>query len=323
MPRSSCAALVAPVLAVALLAPGCSERADRRAVPADAPPADAPAAVVADDVLARLRAAGEIALDAGSARFVATLALEVRPHGDHDGDPVAVELVTTGAFSGRRLELSTDLGATIRSVDPHAPLPPGFDEPTRTILDGATTYLRLPALDELLGTTGWVVATPAEIATLDALPRGAASPGIGGVDPIALLEVLRDVGPVELVGEEEVGGVRATHLRAEADVAGALDLGPDAAPEVVPVDVWVDAAGLVHRLEVDLGEAPELLGPLGRLASGREGFGVAGSATMTLTLADHGADLEVALPRPDDVVPLAEVLAAVDGALARSGRGGR
>jgi hypothetical protein len=322
MSRSPRLVLLAPVLVLLVAASACAERASRQ--PALAHHGNGASEVAAPgDVLAQLRAAGDAALGAGSARFEVTLALEVEPpEGDTVDGPIVVELVTSGAFSGRRLELSTDLGSMIRSVDPDAPLPSGFDEPMRTVLDGTTAYLRLPAIAELLGTDGWVVATPDELVALEERPEVAPGPGVGGVDPIAILDVLSGLREVRLIGEEEVDGVRAAHVRGEADVAAVL--GSEDQPEtlVVPVDAWIDHAGLVRRLEADLSEAPEHLGALGRLASAPKGGGVAGSATMTLTLSDYGADIEVPLPAADEVVPLRQALASVDHALRRSGRAG-
>lgn len=112
------------------------------------------------------------------------------------------------------------------------------------------------------------------------------------VDPEQMLDSLRTVGEVELVGEDELDGVGTSHYRArgsasalvgEAD-AGTLDLLTQGGiePDVV-IDVWMDDSGFARRLESTL-EA--------------NGVGFA----ITIDLGRFDEPVEVTLPAEDEIV---------------------
>jgi hypothetical protein len=131
---------------------------------------------------------------------------------------------------------------------------------------GGTTYMKLPALTRLLGGKGtdWASFTGA---------AGGSSPfGGATADPAAFLDYLRGAGgPVEDKGHEQVRGVDTTHLsttftprdavanapdKYKDQVQGALDsLGNAGAAFLdapLPIEIYVDADGLVRRFEMAL-----------------------------------------------------------------------
>lgn len=301
MPRTPAVALAAALLFAACANPASPDAARPR------PQYDGAAAV---------HGAARAAAEAGSGRFRVTLRVEAT---DGTVEPIVVDVTTTGSFDGPRRELHSDLGAAIAAIEGSAAgLPPGFDEPVRVVVDGTTTYLRVPMLDELVGARRWLVATGDAADELGPLGVSAIGGGIGAVDPLPILQALRDAANVDDVGADEVGGAPVRRLRAELDLSRVLEgLGPVAD---VPVELWVDDAGRVRRLVADLGDAGELLGADTSAPAPPD---MAGSASMTVELFDYGADLEISMPDPGDVLPITIALDAMRDALAGAGAGTR
>lgn len=283
-------ALLAPLLIV-----GCATRAD------DTTQLDAGAQGVA-----ALRAAPERAVDAGTLRFEMTIDLR---DGSDDLTFGATGAVDTAA---ERLVMQIDMGSALGALGPASGLPAGIDEPMEVIVDGTTTYLRIPFLAPLTGTSGWLSASADDLADGgDVFDFGA-----GPVDPSQMLEVLRSVADdVETIGVEEVRGVPTTGYRAMLDIGAALegssagegegaegilgladadDLGP------IPVEVWVDDDGLARRIRLDVAGLGSAMGALGE-------------ASITLDLFDYGEPVTIELPDPADVTPIAEALGALGG----------
>jgi hypothetical protein len=258
MPRSILLALLAPLLTV-LACSHHSEPIDRSIDRAGPVARSAPASSV-------VRAAPDRAAAAGSARIEVTVTID-GPHGPW-------HLRSSGAFAGDRTTLSTDLGSMLASL-PEAdvgPLPEGIEEPARTIHDGDTVYVRLPLLDPLTGTSGWLSTTP----------DSAALTKVGAVDPLRALMILRDAtDEVDEVGREQVRGADTTRYRAT--------IGDQ------HVDVWLDADGRPRRLRIPLPDTAR-------------DVGVAAPATMVVEVFDYGDPIEIAVPAPGEVTPLAEVV---------------
>jgi hypothetical protein len=158
--------------------------------------------------------------------------------------------------------------------------------------------VRFPALDDQLpdGKT-WIRGDASKAASgfdLDELEQFTAS------DPRDVLSTLRAVtGDVETVGSEELQGVPTTHYHATMDPAelGKLatgtertateslvdQLGMQSSLGPVPVDVWLDAAGLVRKLSMSY-EATE---PCTSQSS---------EVSMSFELWDYGEVFDIALP---------------------------
>lgn len=203
---------------------------------------------------------------AGTAR----IALDVRALGD---DPVALTLDGRVALDGSKADLTASvpasaLGGTSASVH-------------EIVVDGAA-YLQVQGVDLLPAV--WVKADLGDDGAASAdnpLARLATS---GGVED--LLAALREVGTVEKVARQDVGGVPTTKYHATLDFSSFLkdlpavpgvDLGGIASAASAPVDLWVDDQGRLVRLEATVG-------------TGDSGV------RLALGLADFGAPLDIQAP---------------------------
>ena len=121
------------------------------------------------------------------------------------------------------------------------------------VVDGDVAYLRSP----LLGADTWYRMDTAG-------DNSGGLPDIWAqiVDPSQLFNSLQDASSsMVAVGSEQVNGVQATHYHGELDLqkaaqaAGGSTTNPNpnaTAATDVPIDVWVDAQGLVTRVQVSL-----------------------------------------------------------------------
>jgi hypothetical protein len=289
MVRKLALALAAPLL---LIASSCADEGSQDVLTGDA-------------AVAAVRAAPDAAAEAGSGRFEMTMAF--------DSAEGAFEISAAGGFSGEQVSMEMDFGESFSAMAGAAgeQLPPGFDEPMQMVVDGDIAYLRMPMLQSLTGTTGWLSLTPEELGQAGASFGGAP----GATDPSQLLEWLRGVSDdVEEVGTEEVRGVETTHLTATVDLQKALDELPAEQREqlagqlgdidaAVPVDVWIDGDSLVRRMEMDL---TQLMGQ----AMG----GAAGSAMMRMELFDYGEEVTIEVPDASEVTPFSDVMGGFGGA---------
>ncbi len=297
MLRKLAAALAAPLLFLS----ACATAADRPGPDVGAGPDSA--------ALVALRAAPALAAEAGTARFEMTFS-----YATPDGP---VEMVATGAYDAARFAMELDVAALLEGVagSVDEAVPQGFDEPMEMVLAGGTAYLRLPLLESLTGVSGWLSADAGDLdGRADAL-------GLAGTatHPAHLLEVLRGLADdLDERGSELVRGVPTTRYQGTVELDDVLDAVPPGerrglqaeleglmslGGRSVPVEVWIDADGLVRRMQMRFDHLGEEAGT----------FDVAGSATMTLDLFDVGEPVDIAVPGPDEVTPLSEVLAGAGG----------
>lgn len=290
MLRKLTLALVAPLFVLG----ACAQEADGTQV------------LTGATALAAVRAAPDAAADAGSGRFEMTVAFDA-PDG-------SFEILSTGAYSGEKMMVEVDFGDALAGLGAPGdePIPGGFDEPLQIVVDGASAYLRIPMLQALTGSTGWLSATPEELAAAG----GSLGVTAGSGDPSQLLDTLRGVaGEVDEVGTEEVRGVATTRYRATVDLGRAIDEAPEAQREEVramldglgsdvasvPVEVWVDADGLARRFVMDFGDLAAQV------------MGADGSATITVELFDYGEDVAIEIPDPSEVTPIGGLLGSLGG----------
>lgn len=256
MPRSLRHALLALLLAACSEGDGPTDRTAERAAVVQR---RASAAAV-------VRAAPDRAAAAGSGRVAISVTFP-----SPDGP---LELRSSGAFGGGRTTMSTDL-ASLLSTLPQGragPLPEGFAGPSQAILDGATVYVRMPLLEPLTGTSGW----------LSAAAGAPVLEHVVTIDPLRVLAILRGVdADVTEAGRARVRGVDTTRYQATV--------------EDLPVELWIDRAGRPRRLHVPLPD------------TGRE-LGADGPARMAVEVFDYGEPIEIPVPRPEEVTPLAEVV---------------
>jgi hypothetical protein len=248
--RSAVLSSVAAVAIVGALLGGC-------ATPAGTPLALAPVAAV--------QAASERTAEAGTARM--SLVVEV------EAAEASGRITSEGvlALDGSAADLRATLPADL--LDEEVAL--------RVLVAEGTTYLQVDGLPLLSGT--WIEV--GEAGGPLGVDPGAVTGGVEGA-----LDALREVTEVREIGVEEVGGVTATHYRADLDAGDLAEslaaLGSLASKEVsealaattVTVDVWIDDAGRLVRLE----EQVPLPGD--------------GSASITYALSDFGVPVEVEAP---------------------------
>jgi hypothetical protein len=216
-----------------------------------------------------------------------------------DAGPASVE--ATGEF---------DFDAQTGAMTMELPAPASGE--LEMVFDGTTYYMTadafgtaIPGLDAdwiridleaLAGQTG---------VDLSQLPQGSNNPA----DALDALAAVSEDG-IEEVGTEEVRGVEATHFAAEIDMAAAIEqadeqsggeLLDDAMAEQflqqygdqpVPVEIWIDADGLVRRQTMS--------------------FEVAGEeASMQIEMFDYGEPVDVQVPDAADTVDFAELLGSI------------
>lgn len=263
-------------------------------------------AVDAEAALAALRAAPDAAAAAGSGRMEMVMAVQT-PEGD-------MEITGRGVFSGTQMHMEMDLGSALAGqLGAGDELPEGLDEPMEIVVDGTTTYMRFPFLSALTGSTGWLSLSPEDVG----LAGESLGMGMGATsNPAQMLETLRGVSnEFEDLGTDEVRGASTRRYRVVIDLAKVAAELPEEQKALyeqqlealgsgtMPADVWLDADGLVRRIELDLSE---VLGDV-------EGQDL-GTGTVTMEFFDYGQDVEVEVPDEAEVTPFVEALGAL-GAL--------
>jgi hypothetical protein len=174
------------------------------------------------------------------------------------------------------------------------------------VMEGFTLYMRLPFL-EGAGLKPWVEIDLEALAQEEGFDLPSLKQ-LSQTDPTQVLEYLRAAsGDIEEVGEEEVRGVATTRYRMTVDLAKVAEQAPEEARasieslvagtglETVPVEVWIDADGLVRRLDLDYRGM--------ELAPGERG-----DMDLRMELYDYGVGAEVELPPSDEVMPFEELL---------------
>jgi hypothetical protein len=263
----------------------------------------------------QLASAADESANAASGRFAFELAASF-PGGDEpfsfagegafdaESDRASIE-VDLSSLAAILAGFVAGLGAPTNEADL-----PDFDDPDawliQAIQDGDVSYVRFPAFDDQLpdGKT-WI--------------RSNGGANVGGLDvdqftsadPRTMLEFLRGVsGEIETVGVEELRGVPVTHYRAlidpleyEQNVPAekreelkelAEQFSAQTGLTTIPVDVWLDANGLVRKLAFDFaGTDP---------STAKET-----SASLSFEIWDFGEDVEISLPPASAVVDESEL----------------
>jgi hypothetical protein len=128
----------------------------------------------------------------------------------------------------------------------------------------------------------------------------------GQSDPSQGLQFLRGMTNIQAVGEEDVRGVPTTHYTGVVDLESLAKKDPSLKGSIdqlvaqtglgrIPVEVWVDDENFVSRMKQSFEGAT--FGP-----------GMQLDMTMTTELYDFGADVNVEVPAPDEVVELSELV---------------
>lgn len=172
----------------------------------------------------------------------------------------------------------------------------GFDAPLQVVVDGEDIYVNWPPMAQFAGMTEpWV-----QIPSMGVVESVNSVEGTTNCDFMDALSAVG--GQVEEVGSEEVSGTATTRYSGKVDVAAALDEIPadkkaevdralerfgDASTEV-PIEVWIDAEGLVRRFEASYAM---------RHAAG-DGTAV---ANVTVELSRVGEPVDIQIPPADQI----------------------
>jgi len=181
-----------------------------------------------------------------------------------------------------------------------------------TVFDGTTYFLSadafgsaIPGLD-----AEWIRIDLAELADQTGIdpsqvPQGSSNPA----DALDALAAVSEDG-LDEVGTEDVRGVETTHYAAEIDMAAAIEQANEDAggelideqfadqflmqfgDEPVPVEIWIDDEGLVHRQTMSFASA------------GQE-------VSLEMELFDYGEPVDIQVPDPSDAADFSELLGSI------------
>jgi hypothetical protein len=292
-------ALVLAVLAAAVAGCGAASEPDSSGLPSPQSSESADSAVV----LAAART-----VSAGSARMAMTMKMEM------PGAPGPIRLGAKGEFdfTGNRGRMTLDYSGLLEALGADAEQARGL-MPDQMIMDGTVMYMRMPALASVRPGKSWLRLDIVAMAAQQGLDTGALTSQLGQNDPSKFLEYLRGASErVTEIGPDEVRGVQTTHVHAVIDLTRAPDgltdeqkaqyeqaiaqLSSQSGLTEIPVDVWVDADGLLRRMVMNAGfGAPDGSGPVSML--------------MTMDLYDFGVVVDVDAPSASKVVDFSEIAA--------------
>jgi hypothetical protein len=174
------------------------------------------------------------------------------------------------------------------------------------IVDKLDVYMQSPAFAGALGAAGksWMLLRMGSLAGLSDSEQGALSSGASQANPAQMLDGLKSASDnVREVGPEQIAGIATTRYSADIDLEKALsDSGGGSIASAVSgldpsetVDVWIDAQGLVRRMNIAV-----TLGSLG-------------SFTMTVDFSDYGIHPQIDVPPDSEVQDLTETLKGLQG----------
>lgn len=264
----------------------------------------------------RLAQAASTSADAESGRF--SFGLEVTMPGAEDAFSFSGE----GAFdnASERASFSVDLSSFAALLGGFLAGFGGSDAPDfgnpdawkiDVVRDGSVSYVRFPALaKQLPAGASWIRGDDGQTASTGGLELDQLAQ-LTEADPRELLELLRGVsGDVEVVGTEVLRGTETTRYRATLDAASVEKSVPESEREdfrafadqllsqsglaEIPLDVWVDADGLLRKFELDV-------------AATQPGASEPSRATVTFELWDVGERVEIELPTGSEVVDAADL----------------
>jgi hypothetical protein len=224
-----------------------------------------------------------------------------------------------GAFDAAsdRASLSMDMSSLAKLLGgfvaglagPDAGDVPDFGDPSGWQIDavqiGTESYVRFPAVaDQLPEGKSWI-RTDA-----NATVQGFDLEQFSRSDPRELLELLKAASAqIETLGTDELHGVETTHYRALIDPREyARRASSENRKELfslveemgvqglttVPVDVWLDAAGFVRKLSLEV-------------SATKPGSSESSGAAIAFELWDYGEDVEIEVPPASEVVDASAV----------------
>jgi len=261
--------------------------------------------VTVDATPAALRHAAQATLDKKTSKVEFTMTMTIQGH--------EVKMPGSGQLDNEARKASMtfevkDLFAQLASDAPPeaAAL---FDQPLEMVLDGTVMYMHFPALTAVAGQgKEWLKIDLAANKDVGAL-LGAGGGGFGS-DPSSFLQFLEGAGKITEVGKEDVRDVPTTHFSGSYTMKDALSALPsdqrDKAEQAfnrlglpsdfestdIPFDAWVDADGLIRKVQMSFDYSS--------LVSSASSSGAAGMS-MTMEYFDFGVPVDIQVPSDDEV----------------------
>jgi hypothetical protein len=277
---------------------------------------------ITPDARAALKAAAEKTAAADSAKLAISFGVTGSGFPGDAAGPLNVEATGSGvvSFSSKSGDFTIDL-AGIPATSTSKPVP---SKVHMLMVDGVS-YMEIPAELQSKAPPGkkWVKLDPKGGA--DALGFGGAGiamPGLSDPDPAKALAALQALGDTKSVGAEKIRGVDTTHYVTQLNLgkalgeAGATGTTAPTTPNPfaamfdkvnVPVDAWVDDAGLVRKIGMNV-DLASVLGPLIGAFAGAFGSTTSTPAggfelrfTMAYELYDYGTPVHVTAPPAPEV----------------------
>lgn len=220
------------------------------------------------------------------------------------------------AFAVDMSSLAKLLGGFVAGLaGPNAKDLPDFDDPAgwriEVVQDGEVGYVRFPALDDQLPEgKSWIRANEADASAQSGFDFGEFEQ-FAKSDPRELLDSLRAVtSDIDTIGSEQLRGVETTHYRAVIDPAELGKLAPGGQQQTsqslvdqitaqsglgpIPVDVWIDASGLVRKLSMSF-------------AATEPGTSQSSEVSMAFEIWDYGESVAIELPPASEVADASAV----------------
>jgi hypothetical protein len=192
-----------------------------------------------------------------------------------DGPAGPVVLAHRAAFvdGGLRASAESDLSEVARALgDAGQQLEGDWTHPARVVVDGGTVFSQLGPMAEALGHApeDWSSAELADLvgsgAVADNDTLALALDPLGPLDqllrPVIEIGEVGGAGPTGEGDDDEVRGAAVRHLRASLDLTGTAGAAPAEGSfearlvavgvDGLPVDVWLDGAGVIRRLVVSV-----------------------------------------------------------------------
>lgn len=256
--------------------------------------------------------------DAKSGRFAFDMSMSL------PGADEAFAFSGEGAFDAKseRASFSVDMssfasllgGLFAGMAGPNAAGAPDFDDPSgwriEAIQDGTVSYVRFPAMDDQLPAgKSWVRTDESKPGAKQGTDFDFQQ--LTNNDPRTMLDFLRAASAeIETVGSEELRGEDTTHYRATIEPREYAKLAPLEKREelqslvqqmgaqsgltTIPVEVWLDADGLVRKLSFEF-------------SATQPGSSEQSDASITFELWDYGEDVAIELPPASEVVDASAV----------------
>jgi len=243
-----------------------------------------------------------VAVDSGK------LSVTMKVDGDVEGTPIHTSVFGQGRFAakGRQSETTIDMSTYVRQIADAGGVPPQGMPSTwqmGVIVDGSMAYLKVhtdpPARDDGVW---YSIDLTNEAAQLGLSSENLLIPGGLGSGSLGFVDALSGSGPATTRGSERIDGASVTHYEGTLDPAVALQtvaadrhdqlqqsLTMAGITQPTTYGVWVDSAGVVRRLRLDLTAD---LGAAGKLTIG-----------YTLGLSDLGTGGAIT-PPSEKVVPV-------------------